>query len=503
MARQRKIKFHNLLAYGIGDLYGGGAFTLIGLYMIFFLTNTVGLSATMAGLVFGLGRVWDAITDPIMGYISDHTNSKYGRRRVYFLLGCIPAGLSLLPMWLVPFSKTSNSYLVFFYYLLSYMVFNTVYTVLITPYSALNSDMTSDYKTRALLSGFRMGFSQIASLISGVVAPLIIKKFKDPQDGYIFMALSFGLFYSLVWIIVFWGTFEREDLEKNSPIQFNLKEILRNFFSTLRNKSFRMHLGMYIFAFISLDAINSLIFFYLTHYLKNPELKMIATASLFGAEVLVVGIYIYISNNIGKAKTFRIGLFIAILGFLNLYFLTPENADVYMVALYFAFIGIGFSAGNVMPFAILPEVVDVDELITSKDRAGTYAGFMTFFRKFSQGMIVLPLIGISIDLIGYNPELKLQTEQTSLGFKYLLILIPTFVNIIAILFSLQYKVTPKNHRILKNELTRLKEGGKKEEVKIETKNICETLTGFPYEKLYDENILHTRISKWQELKKLN
>ena len=105
-----------------------------------------------------------------------------------------------------------------------------------------------------------------------------------------------------------------------------------------------------------------------------------------------------------------------------------------MVALYFAFIGIGFSAGNVMPFAILPEVVDVDELITSKDRAGTYAGFMTFFRKFSQGMIVLPLIGISIDLIGYNPELKLQTEQTSLGFKYLLILIPTFVNIIAILF---------------------------------------------------------------------
>ncbi len=488
-AQQNKVRFHNLLAYGIGDLYGGGAFTLIGIYMIYFLTNTVGLSATKAGLVFGLGRVWDAITDPIMGYISDHTNSKYGRRRVYFLIGMVPAALSILPMWIVPFSKTTNGYIVFFYYLLSYMLFNTVYTVLITPYSALNADMTSDYKMRSHLSGFRMAFSQLASLISGVVAPMILKKFDNPHDGYFYMALCFGIFYSFIWLIVFWGTFEREDLEKNSHRDFNFKEIINNFLTTLLNKSFRMHLGMYIFAFISLDAINSLLFFYLNHYLKVPDLKPVATAALFGSEVLVVAVYIYIANRIGKAKTFRIGLSIAILGFLNLLFLTPENANPLTVALFFAFIGIGFSAGNVMPFAILPEVIDVDELITSKDRAGTYAGFMTFFRKFSQGLIVLPLVGMSIDMIGYNPEIKTQSSFTASGFKYLLILIPILVNIVAIIFSMKYRVTPQNHSILKHEIDRLKNGGSKKDIKPETQKICEMLTGFPYEKLYDEKII--------------
>ena len=483
--QEREVKFHNLLAYGIGDLYGGGAFTLIGLYLMFFLTNTVGLPGTLAGLVFGLGRVWDAITDPAMGYISDKTRSRFGRRRVYFLIGVIPVALSLLPMWLIPFSKDTNHYFIFIYYLLSYMLFNTVYTILITPYSPLNADMTSDYKVRARLSGFRMGFSQVASLISGVVAPLILKQYNNSGEGYFYMALYFAIFYALIWLLVFIGTFERENIVFESRAELKLKDIIINFFSTLKNRSFRMHLGMYIFAFISLDAINSILFFYLNYYLHTPDLKPIATAALFGSEVLVVGIYIYIANQIGKARSFRIGLFIAILAFILLNFLTPENANLYTVVFFFACIGIGFSSGNVMPFAILPEVVDVDELITSKDRAGTYAGFMTFVRKFTQGLIVLPLLGLCIDLIGYNPELKQQASHTELGFKYLLVVIPIVVNFIAILFSLKYEVTPKTHRILKQEIERLKKGGKKEEVSSETREICETLTGIPYEKLYN------------------
>lgn len=393
--------------------------------------------------------------------------------------------LSLLPMWLMPFSKDTNQYIVFFYYLLSYMLFNTVYTTLITPYSALNADMTSDYTMRARLSGFRMGFSQIASLISGVVAPLILESYGNSEEGYFYMALYFAIFYALTWFLVYLGTFEREIIIPEEESRFNLKEIITNFFTTLKNRSFRMHLGMYIFAFVSLDAINSILFFYLNYYLHTPQLKPVATAALFGSEVLVVGIYIYIANKIGKARSFQIGLTIAILAFISLNFLTPANASLYTVIAFFAFIGIGFSAGNVMPFAILPEVVDVDELITSKDRAGTYAGFMTFVRKFTQGVIVLPGLGFCIDLIGYNPELKVQAAFTEMGFKYLLVIVPIVVNLIAILFSLKYKVTPKTHKILKKEIERLKAGGSREDVEPQTQKICETLTGFSYENLYN------------------
>ena len=486
MIKEKKVRFHNLIAYGMGDLYGGGAFTLIGLYLMIFLTKSVGLSGTLAGLVFGLGRVWDAITDPIMGYISDKTKSRFGRRRVFFLIGIIPVGLSLLPMWLIPFSEGTSEYILFFYYLLSYMLFNTVYTMVMTPYSALNADMTSDYKVRTRLSGFRMGFSQISSLISGVVAPLIVENFVKPEDGYFYMALCFSAFYAVIWFFIFFGTFERNDLEEVDDRKFSIMEVLYNFVSTLKNRSFRMHLGMFIFAFISLDAINSILFFYLNNYLRTPALKPVATAALFGAEVCVVGIYIYLANKKGKARSFQIGLLISIVAFLCLSFLHPGNANVYTVIFFFAFIGIGFSAGNVMPFAILPEVADIDELITSKDRAGTYAGFMTFVRKFTQGVVVLPCLGFCIDLIGYNPSLKEQAYHTDLGFKLLLIVVPIVVIIVALLFSVKYKVTPKTHAVLRKEIERLKAGGKKEEVELKTKEICELLTGFKYENLFDK-----------------
>ncbi|HJO93542.1 MAG TPA: MFS transporter [Victivallales bacterium] len=486
MIEEKQVKLRNLFAYGMGDLYGGGAFTLIGLYLMIFLTKSVGLSGTLAGLVFGLGRVWDAVTDPLMGYISDKTKSKYGRRRVFFLLGIIPVGLSLLPMWLMPFGKGTNEYILFFYYLISYMFFNTVYTMMMTPYSALNADMSIDYKVRSRLSGFRMGFSQISSLISGVLAPIIVGSYIKPVDGYFYMALCFAVFYAVIWIFIFLGTFEREDLEQVDNTKFSFREVIYNFVSTLKNKSFRMHLGMYIFAFISLDAINSILFFYLNNYLRTPTLKPVATAALFGSEVCVVAIYIYLANKKGKARSFQVGLFISIIAFLSLSLLTPENANVYTIIFFFAFIGIGFSAGNVMPFAILPEVVDVDELITSKDRAGTYAGFMTFARKFTQGVVVLPLLGVCIDLIGYNPNLNIQAFHTDMGFKILLIVVPIIVIIIAIIFSYKYKVTPKTHAILRKEIERLKNGGRKEDVTHDVKKVCEILTGFKYEKLFDE-----------------
>ncbi|MCK9549113.1 MAG: MFS transporter, partial [Sphaerochaeta sp.] len=84
---ERKVGMKTLVAYGLGDMYGGGAFMIVGMLFLFYLTEVVGLSPALAGLVFGIGKVWDAVSDPLMGYLSDRTRSRYGRRRVYFLAG--------------------------------------------------------------------------------------------------------------------------------------------------------------------------------------------------------------------------------------------------------------------------------------------------------------------------------------------------------------------------------------------------------------------------------
>ncbi len=108
----RRVPLKNAIAYGIGDIYGSGAFLLIGLLFLFFLTDYVGLSPALAGLVFAVGKGVDAITDPLMGYVSDITRSRHGRRRVYFLVGIVPVALSFVLLWVPPFrgGRSSRSF---------------------------------------------------------------------------------------------------------------------------------------------------------------------------------------------------------------------------------------------------------------------------------------------------------------------------------------------------------------------------------------------------------
>ena len=93
---ERKVGMKTLVAYGMGDMYGGGAFMIVGMLFLFYLTEVVGLSPALAGMVFGIGKVWDAVSDPLMGYLSDRTRSRFGRRRVYFLAGIVPIALSFI-----------------------------------------------------------------------------------------------------------------------------------------------------------------------------------------------------------------------------------------------------------------------------------------------------------------------------------------------------------------------------------------------------------------------
>ena len=159
---QKKLSLKNYFCYGMGDIFGGGAFTLIGSFFLIFLTNNIGISPALAGLVFGLGRLWMSFSDPIMGMISDATRSRFGRRRIYFLIGCLPIIVTFIPLWLVPIKVGVNGGTelgAFFYYLVMYCLFDCVYSMIITPYAALAADMTYKYQERVKLSAFRMGFS--------------------------------------------------------------------------------------------------------------------------------------------------------------------------------------------------------------------------------------------------------------------------------------------------------------------------------------------------------
>lgn len=471
------MKVKNLLAYGIGDIYGGGSFFIISTLFLFFLTQVVGLHPVRAGLVIALGKIWDAVSDPLMGYISDHSKTRFGRRRIFFLLGIIPVGLSFALLWVRLAFLPDN--LLFLWYLFAYILFSTVFTMMMVPYSALNAEMSSDYRVRTRLSGTRMIFSQLSALIAGVFPILIIENF-PPAQGYAVMGAIFGVFYALPWIIVYLGTWElpyKVAEQKESFAQFYLK-----FLSILRNRSFRTHIAMYIAAYTAMDIMMAVFIYYITYYMGMAAYFPLFLGSLVLTQIAFLPVYVKLCNIIGKGKAYMIGLGVWALGLVALYTLTPDTplAMIFPVVI---LCGMGLSAGVMIPWAMLPTVTDVDELITTERRAGIYAGMMTLLRKAVQAFTLF-MVGVMLSAIGFVSGAETQSAETLQSLRLFFVFAPLVMIIFGELAASRFKITPDTHRLMMDEIARLREGGERAAVDPEAKRICEQLTGLGYDQLY-------------------
>ncbi len=503
----RKIRFKSLISYGVGDIFGGGSFLLIGMLYMKYLTDVVGLTGILAGLVVGIGKIWDAISDPLMGYISDNTRSKYGRRKVFFLLGIIPIFLAFTLMWF-PISIKSTIGL-FIYYSIAYLFFSTVFTMVMVPYSALNAEMTQDYKQRSKLTGARIIFSQLSALLAGTVPKIIINNYSldiqrnlteainsgasqdiiislqnqlkiANQKGYLIMAIIFGIIYAIPWILVFKGTWEIKITKKREKKK--ILDIFKSFSTIFINKSFRIHIGMYIAAYVGLDILMALFIYFLDSNLQREGMYSLAMGSLLFTQILMMPLYIFIGNKKGKGIAFKLGMVVWIIAMVSIIPLNPSSSIIQII-FSCILLGAGLSAGVLIPWAILPSVTDVDELITKEKRAGTYSGAMTLIRKMAQGLLAMPLVGYGLDKIGYVAN-EVQTPETLRLLKLFFVFSPFILSFIGFLLASQFKINPKTHKILRKELERLRNGGNKESVDEETKKVCEKLTGISYKKLY-------------------
>lgn len=472
--KERMVTFKTLVSYGLGDIYGGGAFMIVGMLFLFYLTEVVGLSPALAGLVFGIGKVWDAVSDPLMGYLSDKTKSRFGRRRVYFLAGIVPITLSFILLWLPMNFETQAA--LFLYYSFAYIVFATVFTMVMIPYSALAAELSGDYKTRNKLSGARLFFSGFSSLLAATIPKLIIDSAAGhPSTGYVNMSVAFGIFFALPWLVTYFGTWEDPQVKQQSVSANFLKE----FFTIFRNRSFRIHILMYVFAYSAMDLLMALFTYYLTYYLKRPNLYSVAMGTLMVVQLVMIMVYVRIANSKGKRLAYRMGLLIWLTGMLCTLALSPTS-PVWMVALVCAVIGLGTSAAVFIPYAILPNVIDVDELMTGSQRSGVYSGAMTLTRKLVQGALVMPLIGLFLQMVGFVSNAE-QTPQVLSRFFLFFIGGPALLILAGIIAASWFELSPKNSEIVAAELIRLRSGGRLEDAADEVKEICEKVSGRKHE----------------------
>ena len=159
--------------YGFADIYGGGAFVIISTFFTVFLTKALGMPPALAGTIPLIGKVWDAVTDPMMGNIADRTKSRFGAKRFYILVGSIISAITFVVMW-IPFTAGSGT-AQYIFYVLMYMLFSTGFTIVMVPYNGLLPDMVEDYTVRAKFSSVRMIFSAFGAILAGLVPTLMIR----------------------------------------------------------------------------------------------------------------------------------------------------------------------------------------------------------------------------------------------------------------------------------------------------------------------------------------
>lgn len=490
MAETRKVRFINQLAYGIGDIYGGGSFFLISTFSMFFFINVAGLSPMLAGLIPGLGKIWDAVSDPWMGYITDNTKSRFGRRRVYFLAAIIPIVISSTLIWLPV--RFDNQFYTFLFYFFAYLFFYTVSTMTMVPYSALCAEMSTDFAERNRLSGTRMIFSVFSTMAVALFAERIIRSMDDPGMGHLYMGFVFACLFALPWIFVFLGTWE---LPVKKTVGDEAGGIFGNFGTIFRNRSFRVHIVMYIAAYSTMDIVMAWLKFYLTDYLGKPGILSMGLAILILTELVMLPLYIMLANRKGHGAALVTGLSVWGVAMILFAFHTPATPSPVILA-NCCLIGAGLSAAVVMPWSMLPFVTDVDTLITGKHRAGTYAGAMTLIRKLIQGAFVLPLLGLLLTLISYRtPDAEeirskaviLQSPGTLQAMKFLFIGMPLVMIAVGIAASFFFRINKSTHAVMMGEIRRLDAGGKRENVDPAVRAVCETLSGHSYGDLYPVN----------------
>lgn len=467
------------LGFGVGDIYGGGALVIIGFYYLHFLTDVLLITPYLAGIAFLISKTWDAVSDPLMGIISDRTKSRYGRRRPYFLAGVILIFFSFVALWYpVDFDKEIHR---FAYVVIAYLVFSTVVTIVMVPYNALSAELTLDYDERTSLTSYRVLFSSLSSLICAVLPLKIIRMFPEIELGYIAMGCSFGLFFALPFLVVFFSTSEREEFQQTTASL----DPYRLFILPFRTPAFVNVLLMYLFAFVAIDVVMAIVIYFMNYYLGRGGETENVLGVLLVFQVIALPVFVKISQKTDKLTTYTAAIIYMIFVMLFSIYITPDMPYI-VVYLFAALVGFGTGGVIIMVYSIFPDIPDIDELYTGERREGLYSGIITFSRKVSSAFAIAA-ISTAISLAEYKAPVKEtidgvtklvqqpQTVEFIWTLRILFVALPMLCFILCLVSAVRCSLTKKAHADLKRVLEQKRAGLFSETLDMEVQALKHTL----------------------------
>jgi glycoside/pentoside/hexuronide:cation symporter, GPH family len=442
-----KLSFWTKLAYGAGDTGPAMTANVLAIYLLVFLTNVAGMSAGLAGLTLGVGKIWDAVNDPMVGVLSDRSQHRWGRRLPWLFWGAIPFALTFLMQWVVPFK---NEWWLFGFYVLASVLFNSFYTVVNLPYTAMTAELTQDYDERTSLSSFRFMFSIGGSIVSLIIALLIFGMVPE-RAAYFVLAVVIAAISvaTLYWCV--WGTKQRtmavEKLRLAGPESPELP--LRQQVSiALSNRPFLFVIGLYLCSWFAVQNTVAFIPFFAKNYmgLNNQAYTLVLIAVQVTA-FLMLGVWRSLSARVGKATVYMMGNALWMIAEIGLFLLKPGQTGM----LYFlgVVIGMGVSTAYLIPWSMIPDVIELDELQTGQRREGVFYSFMVFLQKLVLAA-ALAIVGQTLQAAGFlsqmagHPE-PVQPPAALDAIRWMVGPLPALVLAIGIALAYFYPITKEKH----------------------------------------------------------
>ncbi|MBD2604167.1 MFS transporter [Scytonema hofmannii FACHB-248] len=463
-----KLDISTKLAFGAGDL-GTAIAAMIGIsYLSPFLTDVAGLSPTLAGQTQLVGKVWDAVNDPMVGVLSDRTQSKQGRRYPWMIWGAIPFGIFFFLQWIVPHfsnNENANQWGLFWYYTAISILFNAFFTIVNLPYTALTAELTQDYDERTSLNSFRFSFSiggSILALMIGLVISLLVPS--DRRQQYLLIGAICAIISVLPVYWCVWGTRKRAQAvaklhpETEQSVSLPIFQQLKIAFT---NRPFLFVVGIYLCSWLAVQLTAGIIPYYVTSWMRLPQWHIsLVLLAVQGTAMAMLFVWNAVSRRYGKQAVYFMGMSLWLIAQGGLFFVQPgQIALMYVLAV---MAGFGVSTAYLVPWSMLPDVIELDELNTGQRREGIFYSFIVFVQKICLGIavnIVLQRLGTA-GYIKPTTEIAIPIQPNSVldVIRFSIGPIPAIALVCGLILAYFYPLTREVHAEILLKLKQRKEG---------------------------------------------
>jgi GPH family glycoside/pentoside/hexuronide:cation symporter len=440
-----RLSFARKVGFTAGDFACNLYWQSVSLFLLFYYTDALGLSAGTAGLIYMLASIWDGAIDPFMGAIADRTRSRWGRYRPYILLGAVPVGLSFSFLYYRPALDGLGLVAVV---MAAHFLFRTCYTALSIPYTSLNARLTPSSGERSTLAGMRIIFATLAGLVVALTTQPMVARFGggDQARGFFYAACVLALIATAIFPIVFAVTREPPETEETvAPPR------MADYWRSLRgNRAFWAVMGGIVCAVACTTALGKSVLYYFKYYLHDEAASRTALALCAALGLLIVPAWLLVTKFIGKRMAWFVAAGWGLAG-LGAFAVTDIRSPALMIA-FLAYMQVA-SLGLALTFwSMLPDTVEYGEWRTGFRAESFIFGLGQFFLKVALGLGA-GLFGWSLDLVGYRPNVE-QTAATLHGMKTIMVVFPALGLLACAVVMLFYPLGRGVHEDIVEQLAR-------------------------------------------------